>query len=91
MRVDKTPKKEIMNAILKFGFVLAIGLLSSAAYSQEPGKAKPLNKESKPQTSRNEGAKKGGTKSTETPKRAQATKVKAIPAKKAEAKPAKTL
>ncbi|MES2556407.1 MAG: hypothetical protein V4604_09675 [Bacteroidota bacterium] len=80
-----------MNTILKFGFVLAIGLLSSAAYSQEPSKAKPLNKESKPATTRAEGEKTGSTKKTETPKRAEATKVKAIPAKKAQAKPAKTL
>ncbi|ASS50273.1 MAG: hypothetical protein A3D31_11955 [Candidatus Fluviicola riflensis] len=80
-----------MNTILKFGFVLAIGLLSSVAYSQEPGKAKPLNTESKPVKTRTEGEKTGSGKKTETPKRAEATKVKAIPAKKAAAKPVKTL
>ncbi|HLP56942.1 MAG TPA: hypothetical protein VK151_18030 [Fluviicola sp.] len=78
-----------MKSILKFGFVLAIGLLSSVAYSQEPGKTKPLNKESKPQTTRSESAKTGAKKTT-TPKKTQATKVKAIPAKNAQAKPAKT-
>ncbi len=80
-----------MNTILKFGFVLAIGLLSSAAYSQEPGKAKPLSTESKPQTTRSEGAAKtDGTKKTEPRKSTEVVRIKTIPAKKAQAKPLKT-
>lgn len=92
MRVAKTPKKEMMNTILKFGFVLTIGLLSSAAYSQEP------------QLKKSEPVSVGPRKTTSTPTEKPATSAptqrkktpivateKSLPAKKVAAKPEKTL
>lgn len=81
-----------MNTILKFGFVLAIGLLSSTAYSQEPQlkKSEPVSVGPR-KTSATPTEKPATSAPTQRKKTPVVTTKKALPAKKIEAVPTKEM